>query len=300
MKKKKIYNIIVLLLSVLILSGCGSKKDNNASNIIGLQVHKSELPSIETKKIEGLEDAEGYGHGIYTRQGECLHDMINYVKSTDDLSVYCHISNDLGDTYTFTVVALDNYHQIPFMVNGEECLNYTIEIPNSSETDIPIDLGEFVSGRHDLVFLTIINAGMKVSESDSITVTDGYMDGSMRSTFIVDDDTELNNPITYQTGTSDTIYSGISIEKKDDESYELSVSGVYDDDKYISVIVFDNYEEIENYTMELGAKKKATIPFDYSPDDSVNHELTAVVLYQTDGNNPEEPMEDHFSNRVQF
>ncbi|WP_026528159.1 hypothetical protein [Butyrivibrio sp. VCD2006] len=224
--------------------------------------------------------------------------MINYVKSTDDLSVYCHISNDLGDTYTFTVVALDNYHQIPFMVNGKECMNYTIEIPNSSETDIPIDLGKFLPGRHDLVFLMTINAGMKVSESDPMT--DGFMDGSMRSTFIVDDDTELNNPITYQADTSDTKYTNISIEKKDDESYELSFAGSYDDDKYISAIVFDNYEEIESYTMELGANKKVTIPFKYSPDNSVNHELTAVILYQTDGNDPEEPMKSHFSNRVQF
>ncbi|WP_026528160.1 hypothetical protein [Butyrivibrio sp. VCD2006] len=54
MKKRKIFNTIVLSLSILIISGCGSKMDNSTSNIIGLQVHKSELPSIKQKKLKGL------------------------------------------------------------------------------------------------------------------------------------------------------------------------------------------------------------------------------------------------------
>lgn len=307
MEKIKKYKIIIILLSVLFLSSCATKNNsaednivsnNSSSNIIDLQVHKSNTSTVKVKKIEGLEHEEGYGTGIYTTQGKCLHDMTNYTNSTEDLSLYYHISNDLGDTHTFTIVVLDNYHQIPFIVNGKKCLNYTVEIPNLEETDIPIDLGKLTSGRHDIVFLTSINAGTKEIEFDPIV--HGFMDSAHRSTFIVDDDNELYNPITYQTNASNTEYSGVNLKKIDNESYELSVAGEYDDNKSVSVIVFDNYEEIGKYTLELGAKKSVSIPFYYSADSNIKHELSAVVLYKTDGDDPEKPIDSLFSARLQF
>lgn len=307
MGKIKKYKIIIIILSVLFLSGCvaqnNSVLDNNvlnnsSANIIDLQVHKSKASTVKVKKIEGLEHEEGYGTGIYTTQGECLHDMTNYKKSTEDLSLYYHISNDLGNTHTFTIVILDNYHQIPFVVNDEECLNYTVEIPNFEETDIPIDLGKLTSGRHDIVFLTFINAG--TTEIGFDPIVHGFMDSAHRSTFIVDDDNELYNPITYHANAEDNEYLGVNLKKVDKDSYELSVAGVYDDDKCVSVIVFDNYEEIGKYTLELGAMNSVSIPFNYSADNNIKHELAAVLLYKTDGDDSEEPIDSLFSTRIQF
>lgn len=293
MKKRNLLKSIAIISTIIFISGCVNKSSLPRKSI-GLQVNSPKEGTIAVKEIEGIDDSdECYGYGIYTPDGDYLHDRISNHGSTEDIIVKFHLSNDLGENHVFTLVVLDNYKQIPFVIDNQEGKNYSVELANKNETDIPINLGKMNAGRHDVVFLVFVDAIIQPAE-DSVIVGNS----AIRAIFIIDSDNSYTNPVMATNVYSESDDDSLNLQVSDNDEYELSISSS-DEDQITSIIVFDNYEEIESYTINLKSKTKTVIPFSYHmPSDSATHVISAVALSNADGSENDTPITSKFSDEI--
>ena len=259
----------------------------------------------ELQRPSGFEEHTYYSSGLW-KDSKALHDTNINIIQDESFECFLSLNNCMGEKKTFTVLILDCYNQVDFIVDNNRLTECTVSLKNGENIEIPISVDKLDIGTHNLKFLILLDAyaNPNTKTIDSLSSTDSILQCNV----IVSEDTIESVPQTdassdysktffstdspLQFKSSSTISDGISIVKENNQYY-IKVGNLSDSVKKGVLILFDNYKQIplelksssQNYGyFELDSQKEFLYPIDLTMDldDRTDHLLSAVCIYWID------------------
>lgn len=61
----------------------------------------------------------------------------------ETFSKFISIINNMGADWCYTLIAFDNYRQIPFFVEGKELVTCSVKVKNGESVQVPVEIRNF-------------------------------------------------------------------------------------------------------------------------------------------------------------
>ena len=314
MKDLKKIALYTLLLSCLLVSGCGKQSIENqyesSEENNGVDIYREFKTQYEgdVQRLEGFENKTYYSMGLWDSKSNYLHDTTIYLGENDSIDAFLSLKNSLGEQYNFTVVVFDNYEQIEFEVDGVSMKQCTVKIENGGDINMPIKISSLDNGKHELVFGILVNTYKTLTTEERLHT--GSQDDALVCTAIVGNNEEVVESGEYlHVDTITARTNGIVLNKVDGKEYSIEVGNLDNNLKKCAIIVLDNFEQVNIFNdsdneyklIELNPDEEVIISladyFDKIKEDGKEHEIFAICLCEME-NEGAESRTVFISNRI--
>lgn len=157
---KKIKIILIILLLLIINSGCISK---NEANELNNPVSKIELDDISfkntiksTKNRDLLPNASsgGVNTGLYNKNGEIEKEFHFYINKNENINKFISIGNMINKERVYKVILFVDYKQEKFSVDGRAFKDdFTFLLKAGQSIELPVAISSLDTGLHDILFV---------------------------------------------------------------------------------------------------------------------------------------------------
>ena len=305
MKRVSIYIIVISVVLLCIIMGC-QNNDLSGNNVKIYSEFKTKYTGI-VKELTGFEGQTYLDMGLWN-DSKCLHNTTINLDFNKSFECFLALTNNLGETYNFTLVIFDNYEQIDFNVDDEILNQCTVKVHDSSTINIPIKINSLEKGKHDFVFAVFVNTYDYLSVDERLIA--GRYDSQLRSIVIVDSKTEFMNefvPCNIKAITART--NGVIFNKLNGSDYSLEIGNLDDEIQECAIILLDNFEQVDlskssgdpYLYVKLNPEEEIVIPMEeYLDDKDKNHEYSAICIRNAGDNGENFLGNVFFSNRILY
>lgn len=306
MKKSGKCMLIIIIVSLWLVNGCGRQiiqNENNDNDDIKIYTVFETQYNGNIKRLEGYENQNYYSMGLWDDNSNCLHDQIVCLNGQEELTMFLSLLNCLGEQYNFTLVIFDNCKQIAFEVDGTSMNQCTVNVKNGKEIYVPIKISSLAKGRHNLVCAIFVDTYDNLTEKEKMYA--GSHDDILKSTVIVDnDETVYENKEYLSVDTIKARTDGIVLNKTNGKQYSIEVGNLQEEIKENAIILLDNFEQVSIGDVDslyecilLGEEEEVIIPleeyFKKIEYDEKEHVIQAMCIRDVENNG-----KVFFSNRI--
>ena len=231
------------------------------------------------------------------------------------------IQNDLGKTFCFTLVIIDNFEQKSFWVDGVEMDYCTVKVKNGDNIQVPVELKNLYYGKNDMIYIWFIGTNRDMTEKQLRSINMGGNAAYNHNILCVKND-EYNDDVLKKlnfNAVDDNVFPSPNTEISIQSEYGIDNKAILDIDPHIAhyitvgnfettskrciLILLQNFIQtpIDNNTFAcVEIPSQSFIDFDISNESIKNEnvELSAVLIDCSKESKNFSSESIYFSNRV--
>lgn len=291
--KRNKYFVVLIVTLLLIVCSCSDEYTTFENKV-------TDTNNIKYLPITAQEGSMSYG--LTDIHGNIEIQNTFYLSEDDSFEKFINIGNFVNHDSKYKILAFVDFKQSEFYVDAKEYSEFTVNIKEQTDLQIPIKLPQLEEGFHDIIFAIVTYPDIFLSDVDRGNSEMNHIlyirfkiiiDQNHKYSYKLTEFTTNNNgaiPEIFIHEDKDILKRLTTIKIKDNANLYLTIGNIYDEDKEFAIIFLKDWKQVsilnnqEVLYTKLESNQKFTIPIKLDFSEKGYHEINAILIEDPFGN----------------